>query len=100
VAGLIAQIFFPGSLPPSYPVQLRTAQEVGFHIAHQSVHDTYKNTLRHWFERLVENRDRAIELVGVSTYNKYLLFFPCSWKFFDDVQGIVFRIVVEKPRVA
>jgi cyclopropane-fatty-acyl-phospholipid synthase len=97
VAALVAQIFFPGSATPSYPVQLRTAQEVGFRVVHQSLHDTYQDTLRHWFERLVANRDRAIELVGVSTYNKYVLFFPCSWKFFDDVQGVLLRIVLQKP---
>ncbi len=99
VAGLVAQIFFPGSVTATYPVQLRTAQEVGFRVMHQSLHDTYKETLRHWFERLVANRDRAIELVGIETYNKYLLFFPCSWKFFDDVGGILLRIVLQKPPI-
>lgn len=97
VAGLVGQIFFPGSATPPYPVQLRVAQEVGFRVMHQSLHDTYKETLRHWFERLVANRDRAIELVGVETYNKYVLFFPCSWKYFDDVQAILLRIVLQKP---
>jgi len=100
VSALVGQIFFPGSVPHSFPVQLRAAQEAGFRVAHQSLHDTYKNTLRHWFERLVANRQRAIELVGVQTYNKYLLFFPCSWKYFDDVQGIVFRLVLLKPNSA
>ena len=66
---------------------------------HQSLHDTYRDTLRHWFERLVANRDRAIALVGLETYNKYLLFFPCSWKYFDDVGGIVLRIVLQKPPI-
>lgn len=98
VAALVGQIFFPGSAPPPYPVQLRTAKEAGFRIVHQSIHDTYKETLRHWFERLVANRERAIELVGIATYNKYLLFLSCSWKFFDDVQAILLRIVLEKPR--
>jgi cyclopropane-fatty-acyl-phospholipid synthase len=98
VAGLVGQIFFPGTATPPYGVQLRTAQAAGFRVMHQSIHDTYKETLRHWFERLVANRERAIELVGVQTYNKYLLFFPCSWKYFDDVQAILLRIVLEKPR--
>ncbi len=97
VAGLIGQIFFPGSVTPPYPVQLRTAQEVGFRVAHQSLHDTYPETLRHWFERLVAQRDRAIELVGVETYNKYVMFFPCSWRYFRDVQAVLLRIVLEKP---
>jgi cyclopropane-fatty-acyl-phospholipid synthase len=100
VAGLVGQIFFPGTATPPYPVQLRTAKAAGFHVVHQSIHDTYKETLRHWFERLVSNRERAIELVGVEIYNKYLLFLPCSWKYFDDVQAILIRTVLEKPRAA
>jgi cyclopropane-fatty-acyl-phospholipid synthase len=99
VAGLVGQIFFPGSLIPPYPVQLRTAQAVGFRVMHQSLHDTYKETLRAWFDRLVANRQRAIKLVGVETYNKYLLFFACSWRLFDDVQAILLRIVLQKPPI-
>jgi cyclopropane-fatty-acyl-phospholipid synthase len=99
VAALVAQIFFPGSVTPPYGVQLRTAQDVGFRVLHQSIHDTYRDTLRDWFDRLVANRDRAIELVGVRTYNKYVLFFPCSWKFFDDAQAILVRMVLQKPPV-
>lgn len=98
VAGLVGQIFFPGTGTPPYPIQLRTAKDVGFRVVQQTIHDTYKETLRHWFERLVANRQRAIELVGVPTYNKYVLFFPCSWKYFDDVQAILLRIVLEKPK--
>ncbi len=97
VAGLVGQIFFPGSATPPYPEQLRLAKEVGFRVERQSLHDTYPETLRHWFERLVANRERAIELVGVETYNKYLLFFPCSWKYFDDVQAVLVRMVLRKP---
>jgi cyclopropane-fatty-acyl-phospholipid synthase len=97
VAGLVGQIFFPGSATPPYPFQLQAAKEVGFRVVHQSLHDTYKETLRDWFERLVANRERAIELVGVETYNKYVLFFPCSWKYFDDVQAVLLRIVLQKP---
>ena len=97
VAGLVGQIFFPGSATPPYPFQLQAAKDAGFRVTHQSLHDTYKETLRHWFERLVANRERAIELVGLETYNKYVLFFPCSWKYFDDVQAILLRIVLQKP---
>lgn len=99
VAALVGQIFFPGSVTPPYPVQIRTAQEVGFRVDHQSLHDTYRETLRQWFERLVENRDAAIDLVGIETYNRYLLFFACSWKFFDDVGAILLRIVLRKPSI-
>jgi len=95
-AALVGQIFFPGSAIPRYQLQLRTAQATGFRVMHQSIHDTYKETLRHWFDRLVANRKRAIELVGVSNYNKYLTFFPCSWKFFDDMQAILVRVVFQK----
>ena len=99
VAGVVGQIFFPGSIIPPYPTQIRTAQEVGFRVMHQSLHDTYRETLRHWFDRLVARREEAIRLVGLATYNKYLVFLPCSWKYFDDVQGMLLRIVVQKPPI-
>ena len=99
VAGVIGQIFFPGSATPPYPVQLREAQAAGFRVMHQSIHDTYRDTLRHWFERLVENKQRAIDLVGVQTYNKYLLFLAGSWRYFDDVQAILVRMVFQKPPI-
>jgi cyclopropane-fatty-acyl-phospholipid synthase len=99
VAGLVGQIFFPGSATPAYPTQLKTFKQTGFRVMHQSLHDTYKETLRHWFERLVENRDKAIELVGIRNFNKYVLFFPCSWKYFDDVQAVLWRVVLQKPPI-
>lgn len=100
VAGVVAQNFFPGSIIPSYREQIRTAQDIGFHVLQQSLHDTYRNTLRHWFERLVAHREEAIRLVGLPIYNRYLVFFACSWKYFDDVQAMLLRIVVEKPTSA
>jgi cyclopropane-fatty-acyl-phospholipid synthase len=95
-AALVGQIFFPGSVIPRYQLQIRTAQAAGFRVLHQSIHDTYRDTLRHWFDRLVANRERAIELVGLANYNKWLVFFPCSWKYFDDVQAILVRFVFQK----
>ncbi|HEX5446215.1 MAG TPA: hypothetical protein VFW87_20480 [Pirellulales bacterium] len=48
------------------------------------------------FENLVRNRQRAIKLVGVRTYNRYLVFFAASWRYFDRMTGCVFRLVLEK----
>jgi cyclopropane-fatty-acyl-phospholipid synthase len=99
VAVLAAQIFFPGSLMPPYPVQVRSFERAGFRIVHQSVHD-YRPTLASWFLNLVDNRERAIELVGARTFNKYLVFFPASYRFFNEVAAILFRFVLEKPRTS
>ena len=95
-AALVAQIFFPGSFQPAYPTQLRAFEDAGFRITHQSIHD-YRPTLRAWFDNLVQNRDKAIELVGVQTYNKYLVFFPASWRFFHESESMLVRFVLEKP---
>ena len=56
----------------------------------------YRPTLRAWFDNLVAQRDCAIELVGLRTYNRYLVFFPASWRYFQDALGIEFRWVLEK----
>lgn len=94
-AAIAAQIFFPGSFQPAYPTQAKTFEETGFRIFHQSIHD-YRPTLRAWFDNLVRNRDKAIELVGVPIYNKYIVFFPAAYRFFDDSEAILVRFGLVK----
>ena len=95
MAMLIGQIFFPGSLLSPYQFQKEAWQGAGFRLTHESTHD-YRATLKAWYDNLVANRDKAIELVGVNTYNKYLVFFPLSWRVFNEGQAKVYRLVLEK----
>jgi cyclopropane-fatty-acyl-phospholipid synthase len=95
-AAVVSQLFFPGSINSSFRYHLRAHEAAGFRVRHVSIHD-YRPTLRAWFENLVKNRERAIELVGVQTYNRYLVFFPASWHYFDRMTGFVTRLVLEKP---
>jgi cyclopropane-fatty-acyl-phospholipid synthase len=91
-----SQLFFPGSIGSSYRQHAKAFENVGFRITHRSIHD-YRPTLRAWFDNLVANRERAIDLVGVPTFNRYLLFFPSSWYYFDRGYGFVVRWVLERP---
>lgn len=93
---ICSQIYFPGSIGSPYRAHVKAFEEAGFRITHRSVHD-YRPTLRAWFDRLVENRERALELIDVQTYNRYLTFFPTSWFFFNDNLGMLVRWVMEKP---
>jgi cyclopropane-fatty-acyl-phospholipid synthase len=95
-AAVVSQIFFPGSINSSFRYHVRAHEAAGFRLRHLSIHD-YRPTLRAWFNNLVRNRDRAIELVGVKTYNRYLVFFPASWHYFDRMTGFVVRLMLEKP---
>jgi len=92
----VAQIFFPGTVSDSYRHQIRCFEAAGFRIGHQSIHD-YRDTLRAWFDRLAANRDRALELVGVRTYNRYLVFFAACWRYFQEVIAMLLRITLIKP---
>ena len=92
---IAAQSFFPGSMPAAYPSQIRACERAGLRSSHRSI-DDYRPTLRAWFDNLVANRHRAIELVGVQTYNKYLVFFPASTRMFDDGIVMLARYVLEK----
>jgi cyclopropane-fatty-acyl-phospholipid synthase len=89
------QLFFPGSVLTTHAHHLLAAQEAGFRIVHDSTHD-YRPTLRAWFDRLVENSNRALQLVGVELYNRFLVLFASSCAFFDQKKAIVHRIVLEK----
>lgn len=92
---ITAQIFFPGSRQPALPTNLRAFEKAGFRITHRSLHD-YRPTLRAWFDNLVANRDEAVKLVGVRTYNRYLVFFPASYSYFDRGSAVLLRCVLEK----
>ena len=92
---LSGQIIFPGSVLSPHSHYLRAAREAGFDLVHDSSHD-YRPTLKAWFNRLVKHRDKALELVGVETYNRYLVFFPSAWLFFEQQLGTLHRLVMVK----
>ena len=89
------QIFFPGSALSLHEDFIEAVRDAGFDIVHESSHD-YRPTLRAWFDRLVENREPALAVAGAETYNRYLVFFPVSWAFFDQNQATLRRFVLEK----
>ncbi len=96
---ITTQLFFPGSICSLHSDILGAAREMGFELLHDSSHD-YRPTLKAWFDRLVENREEALQLVGVETYNRYLVFFPVSWVGFNQKQVTLHRLVLEKDNSA
>jgi cyclopropane-fatty-acyl-phospholipid synthase len=94
---IAGQIIFPGSTLAPHSLHLSAAREAGFDVVHDSLHD-YRPTLRAWFNRLVKNRDKALELVGVEIYNRYLVFFPGAWVMFDQGQCTLHRLVLVKRK--
>lgn len=96
VSAIALQIFFPGSMLVLHHEHLDSATSAGFKITHNST-DNYKPTLRAWYERLVANQQKALELVSLETYNRYLTFFPIAWLFFQHQEATLHRIVMEKP---
>jgi cyclopropane-fatty-acyl-phospholipid synthase len=96
VSGICIQLFFPGSLLVIHRNHIEAAESAGFRITHDSIHD-YKPTIRAWYDRLVENREEALALVGLELYNRYMTFFPFAWLFFQQKDAELHRIVLEKP---
>ena len=70
-------------------------EAAGLRVAHHSIHD-YRPTLRAWYDRLVENRDEAIRLVGVQIYNRYLCYLAEAWRLFDDRDLLLMRFVLTR----
>lgn len=94
----VAQLFFPGHVPASYPELSKEFEKAGFRVTHTSCHD-YRKTLRQWFEGLVAKREQALKIVDVKTYNRYVVFFAASYKYFDERTGVLFRFVLSKPPI-
>lgn len=86
---------FPGAELSSLKHHLDTFEQAGLKLIHHSVHD-YRPTLKAWFDRLAENYEAAIELVGVQTYNKYLCYLAEAWRLFDDRDLLLMRFVLQR----
>lgn len=86
---------FPGVELSSLKEHLDTFEKAGLRTVHHSVHD-YRPTLTAWFNRLVENQEAAIQLVGVQTYNKYLCYLAEAWRLFDDRDLMLMRFVLQQ----
>jgi cyclopropane-fatty-acyl-phospholipid synthase len=94
-AMIAGQAYFPGSTLSLHSDHLDWARQAGFRLVHDSTHD-YRPTLRAWYDRLVENRAKAHELVGVQVVNKYLFFFASAWTMFDLGKTTLHRLVLMK----
>jgi cyclopropane-fatty-acyl-phospholipid synthase len=94
---IAGQLIFPGSVLTPHAHHLRAAREAGFDVIHDSLHD-YRPTLKAWFNRLAKNRDKALELEGLETYNRYLIFFAGAWVMFDQGQCTLHRLVLVKRK--
>jgi cyclopropane-fatty-acyl-phospholipid synthase len=92
---VLMQLFFPGSLIVLHDTHLKAAEQAGFKITHDSIHD-YRPTLKMWYERLATNKAQALELVGLEIYNRYMTFFPVCWLFFQQHEADIHRISMVK----
>ena len=90
----LALVIFPGSELTNLQTHLDTFAAANLQVTHHSIHD-YRQTLRAWFDRLVEHQEVAIGLVGMQTYNKYLCYFAESWRLFNDRDLILMRFVLK-----
>jgi cyclopropane-fatty-acyl-phospholipid synthase len=95
VSGILAQLFFPGSLLVLHSQHLAIAENVGFRITHDSIHD-YKPTLKAWYDRLVAHQEKALGIVSLETYNRYMTFFPFAWLFFQQHEAELHRMVMKR----
>jgi cyclopropane-fatty-acyl-phospholipid synthase len=95
-AMVASQLFFPGSLLVMHDVHVKAAEKAGFTVRRDSIHD-YRPTLRAWYERLTGKQEEALKLVDLRTYNRYMIFFPVSWLFFQLEEAKLHRMVLEKP---
>jgi len=86
---------FPGVELATWDQHVEIFEAAGLRVAHHSIHD-YRPTLRAWYDRLVENRDEAIRLVGVQIYNRYLCYLAEAWRLFDDRDLLLMRFVLTR----
>ncbi len=92
----LGELFFQGFDLMTRDDQVALAEDAGFQCLHDSVHD-YRPSWKAWYDRLAANEAKAIELVGITEYNRYLLLFALAWKFIDLNYAQIHRFVFVKP---
>jgi cyclopropane-fatty-acyl-phospholipid synthase len=86
---------FPGLELSSWQQHLDVFEAAGLRVVHHSVHD-YRPTLEAWFQRLAQDSEAAIQLVGVYNYNKYLCYLAEAWRLFHDRDLTLMRFVLQR----
>lgn len=89
---------FPGVELSSLREHLDAFEQADLKTVHHSVHD-YRPTLAAWFNRLVANKEAALQRVGVQTYNQYLCYLAEAWRLFDDRDLMLMRFVLQRQDV-
>jgi cyclopropane-fatty-acyl-phospholipid synthase len=91
----LALFIFPGSELTNPQYHLDTFAAANLQVMHQSAHD-YRPTLKAWFDRLVANKEAAIQLVGIQNYNRYQCYFAEAWRLFEDRDLVLTRFVLSR----
>lgn len=86
---------FPGAELVSLRHHLKVFDQAGLHIAHQSIHN-YRPTLKSWFDRLAMHQAKAVQLVGVTNYNRFLCYLADAWRLFHDRDLVLTRFVLQR----
>ena len=90
-------VFPDGELVPIH-VTLRTAEEAGFEVRDvESLRQHYAMTLRHWVDRLENNRQQALQFVDEPTYRVWRLFMSGSAHGFESARLTVYQALLVKP---
>lgn len=88
-------LMFPGSELTYLKKHLDIFEKANLKIIHHSIHD-YRPTLKAWFDRMVENKEVAIQLVGVRNFNKYQCYLAEAWRLFNDHELMLMRLVMTR----
>ncbi len=63
----------------------------------EQLREHYSRTCRHWTERLIANRERALEIVSEKTYRIWLLYLAASSHYFAEGSIGLYQTIVAKP---
>jgi len=90
---------FPGHELVSLKRLLTTFEDADLRIVRLFMLD-YRPTLRAWFQRVADNAEEAVRLVGIRNYNRYLFYFAEAWRLFNTRDIFDVRVVLEPKRGA
>ena len=93
----IRKYIFPGGYIPSLSEIIKVCEQHDINIADiEILHHHYEHTLKHWYNNLLKNKGKVIEMFDERFFRMWEFYLLISQYSFRNMGNVVFQILISK----
>ena len=93
----IRKYIFPGGYIPSLSEIIKVCEQHNINIADiEILHHHYEHTLKHWYNNLLKNKGKVIEMFDERFFRMWEFYLLISQYSFRNMGNVVFQIIISK----